>query len=452
VKKAILLLLIIQIPVLCSLQDTQLKADDTKVTLIITLQEAINLALQNNWDIKLSEKEIQKANEQINEAYANAFPRLDLKGNYTRNIKLPVLFLPPNTAFNPTDQTQTFELGASNNWDASITFSQVIYSQKVNTAIQIADEYAELSQMGNQSIRNDIVLGVKKAFYGVLLMQDLVKVSKQGFEVAKVNYENVAAMYKQGVVSEYDFLRAEVQLANTSPMVTKMENNLEMAKNLLKNILAVDVATPINVKGEFVYEELPQNMIDEMSITAIYNNPSVKQLGVQVSLLGKNITIEQSEYYPTLAAFGQYAFQTQDNTFKFKDYQWAKSFMLGVSLQYTLFDGFRRGARIQQAIIDKEKVEIAKKKIEDGVKIRVLQAKLGMDEARKRIKAQEKSLEQAEKALRIAQSRFKSGVGTQLELIDGQAALTIAHTNYAQAIYDYLSAKADWENVVGKVN
>jgi outer membrane protein len=418
----------------------------------LTLKDAINLALQNNWDIKLSEKEIQKANEQISEAYANAFPRVDVKGNYTRNIKLPVMFLPPNTSFNPTDQVQTFELGASNNWDASVTLSQVIYSQKVNTAIKIADEYAELSRAGNQSVRNDVVLGVKKAFYGVLLMQELVKVSRHGYDVAKANYDNVSAMYKQGVASEYDYLRAEVQLANSTPMLTQMENNFEMSKNLLKNILALDVQTPIKVVGEFVYTELPTSILEEHGINSIDANPLVKQLGIQASLLDKNITIERSEYFPTLAAFGTYAYQTQDNTYNFKDYLWAKSFMVGLSLQYTLFDGFRRGARIEQATIDKEKVELNKRKLEDGLKIRVIQAMNGMDEARKRIKAQEKSLEQAEKALTIAQSRFKNGVGTQLELIDGQAALTISQTNYAQAIYDYLSAKADWENVVAIEN
>ena len=425
---------------------------DYKNPIEITLKDAINLALQNNWDIKLSEKEIQKANEQISEAYANAFPRVDLKGNYTRNIKLPVMFLPPNTSFNPSDQVVTFELGASNNWDASITLSQVIYSQKVNTAIKIADEYAELSRVGNQSVKNDVVMGVKKAFYGVLLMQELVKVSKQSYEVAKANYENVSSMYKQGVASEYDYLRAEVQLANTSPMLTQMENNFVMSQNLLKNIMAIDVQKPIIVKGEFVFDEPLSSVNSINNIVSVETNPLLRQLEIQASLLDKNITIEKSEYFPTLAAFGTYAYQTQDNTFKFKNYMWAESFMVGLSLQYTLFDGFRRSARIEQATIDKDKVDLNKRKLEDGLKIRAIQAVNSMEEAKKRIKAQEKSLEQAEKTLKIAQSRFKNGVGTQLELIDGQSALTMAKTNYAQAIYDYLSAKADWENVTATQN
>jgi outer membrane protein TolC len=72
-----------------------------------------------------------------------------------------------------------------------------------------------------------------------------------------------------------------------------------------------------------------------------------------------------------------------------------------------------------------------------------------MAEARKRIKGQEKSIDQAQKAMRIAQTRFKSGVGTQLELLDAQVAMTRTQTTYAQALYDYLVAKAEWQYAVG---
>jgi outer membrane protein TolC len=420
--------------------------------LILTIRDAINLALEKNWDVKLSEKEILKAEEQISEAYANAFPRVEFNGRYVRNIKLPVLFLPSGTPFNESGKTITLELGSDNAYDLTFSLSQVLYSQKVNTAIQVANEYSELSKTANKGTRNDIILNVKKAFYNVLLMKELLEVSRQGNEVARANFENVSALYKQGVASEYDFLRAEVQLANSQPMLIQTENNLELAKNYLKNLLSIDIKKPVEVKGEFVFEEVDPAQIEAASELAVQNHPLVKQLEIQSSLLSKNITIQRADYFPTLAAFGQYTFQTQDNTFKFKDYLWAKSFMVGLNLSYTLFDGFGRGARIEQAIIDKEKVDITRRKVEEGLKIRIMQARMNMVESKKRIDAQRKSLEQADKALKIAQTRYKSGVGTQLELIDTQAAVTIAKTNYAQAIYDYLVAKADWENAVSLEN
>jgi outer membrane protein TolC len=395
---------------------------------------------------------MDKAQSQIDEAYANAFPKIEFKGTYTRNIKLPVLFIPPNPLFNNTDQTLQIELGSKNSFDAALTMSQVIYNQKVNTAIQIAGEYSGYSKEGDRGTRNDLALNVKKAFYSVLLMKKLVNVSRDGYQVAKANFDNVKALYNKGVSSEYDFLRAEVQLANSEPGLIQAENALVLSKNYIKNLLALDINSPVDVIGDFKYDELSPDLVNTKNVESINNHPLVKQLGIEESLLDKNVTIERSDYFPSLAFFGMYDFQSQDNTLKFKNYNWAKSFAVGLQLNYTLFDGFSRGARIEQAIIDKEKVGLTKRKVEEGLKIQILEAGLKMEEAKKRIKAQEKNLEQADKTIKISQTRYKNGVGTQLELIDTQAAFTFAQTNYAQAIYDYLIAKAEWENAVSLEN
>jgi outer membrane protein TolC len=429
--------------ILFTLSSFILSAQNKNDTLYLNLNDAIKKALDLNWDIRLSQKDIKKSEEQISEAYSNAFPQIDFTGKYIRNIKLPVLFLPPLQGFPPT-----IEIGSKNSFDAALTFSQVIYNQKINTAIQIAAEYSSYSKEGNRAARNDITLSVKKAFYNILLAKKLVNVSREGYQVAKANYDNVASLYKQGVASEYDFLRADVQLANSEPGVIQAENNLALSLNFLKNLLALDINMPVEVIGDFQFQEISSDLIQSKSTEAIAGNPLIKQLTIQESLLEKNVTIQRSDYYPSLAFFGQYDFQSQDNTFDVKNYNWAKSFMLGLQLNYTLFDGFGRGSRIEQAIIDKEKVMLTRRKVEEGLKIQILQADLKMEESRKRIKAQEKNLQQAEKTIKIAQTRYKNGVGTQLELIDTQAALTFAQTNYATALYDFLTAKAEWENAV----
>lgn len=417
-------------------------------TLFLTLNDAINKALEKNWDIQISQQDINKAHSQVHEAYANVFPKLDFSGRYVRNIKLPVLFIPPNSPINPTNQTMTFELGSKNAIDAGFSISQILYSQKVNTAIQIADEYSTYSVEGNIAARSNVTLEVKKAFYNILLMKKLVNVTRQSNESAKANYENVSKLYDKGAASEYDKLRSEVQLANNQPNLIQTENNLSLALNYLKSLLAIDLNQPIDALGDFVFEELSQELVSDKSEGAVKNNPLYKQLVIQESLLDKNITIQRSDYFPTLAGFGQYNFQSQDNTFDIKNYKWAKSFMVGLQLSYTLFDGFSRGARIEQAIIDKEKVSLTKHKVEEGLKIQIMQAELKMIEAKKRIAAQEKNLQQADKTMKIAETRYRNGIGTQLEIIDTQTAVTYAQTNYAQAIYDYLVAKAEWENAV----
>ncbi len=419
-----------------------------KESLTLTLADAIGMALEKNWDIQISNQDVLKAEEQINEAYANAYPRLELSGQYVRYVELPVMFIPPNTAFNPSPNTMTFKLGSDNSYNGTISLSQVLYSQKVNTAIKIADDYSQFARAGSSATLQSTVLSVKKAFYSVLLMKELVKVTKQSYESALASYNNISALYRQGVASEYDQLRAEVQVANVQPAMIQTENNFTLSVNYLKSLLSIDINTPLEVKGEFDYTKADSTLIEETSAAALANNPFLRQLELQEALLDKSYIIERSEYFPMLAFFGQYSYQTQDNTFKFKDYNWAKSMMFGLQLSYTLFDGFRRGARMEQAIIDKQKVTLTRRKVEDGLKIQVLQARLKMNEAERKIYAQDKNLKQADKTVSIAQTRFKNGIGTQLELIDTQTALTFAATNRAQAIYEYLIAKSDWEYAV----
>jgi outer membrane protein len=232
-------------------------------------------------------------------------------------------------------------------------------------------------------------------------------------------------------------------------VLIQAENNLELAKNALKNILAVDLKQEIEIKGDLVFTEITPDLLQQANSAALENNPTLQQLTLQESILRKNIDIERADYFPTLSLFGTYQWQTQDNSFQFKDYNWAQSFVVGLQVSYSVFNGFRTSARTEQASIDRQKIQYTRLKAEEGLKIQILQAQLKMEEARRRIAAQEKSIGEAEKALTIAQTRYKSGVGTQLELLDTQAALTRTQTNYAQAVYDFLIAQAEWQHAVG---
>jgi outer membrane protein TolC len=166
-------------------------------------------------------------------------------------------------------------------------------------------------------------------------------------------------------------------------------------------------------------------------------------------ILDKNIDIQKADNYPTLAAFGNYQYQAQDNGLKFNKYNSYPVFIVGLSLTYNIFNGLQTKYRTEQAVIEKDKIVLTSKKLEEGIKIQVDETKLRMIEAKKRVDAQARSVEQATKAGSIADVRFKNGLGTQLELIDAQVALTRTQINKAQATYDYLIARADWERASG---
>jgi len=419
--------------------------------MVLTLDKAMQIALEQNRDVLIADQDRYKADAQVAEARSGAFPHLSFSAQYMRNINLPVIFLPANTPpFNPTSSTISFAIGSNNSYQSGLTLTQALYSRQVGVALDIANDYKDFSEAGYDATRQSVVLQVKKAFYGVLLMQKLVEANRQGLDVVRANYENLQALYRHGQAAEFDLLRAEVQVANTEPAVISTENNLVLAVNGLKSVLSIPLDSNVVIEGDFTFDEVPEHVLDEGERDALNTNPSLQALAFQESMLDKNISVEQAAYFPSVFAFGSYQFQTQDNTFQFNNYLWAKIFNVGVTLSWSIFDGLATPARVEQARVDLKKVEYTRLKAEEGLKIQIQSARLKMDEAKRRIEGQQKNIEEAKKALSISETRFKNGVGTQLELLDTQAAMTLAQTNYAQAIYDYLVAKADWDFAIGK--
>ena len=445
--KRVLIVLLLILHAQSSAQGEHDSLPGTKITL--TLDSAIALALGQNRDVMIAEKERNKADAQVNEAWAGALPQISIMGLYTRNIRLPVLFLPPNSVFNPGNSTETLELGSDNSYILGASLSQVLFSRKVGVALDIAHTYHDFAEEGYRATTQDVTLSVKKAFYAVLLAGELAGANRQGLDVVRSNVENVRLQFAHGNAAEYELLRAEVELANTEPLLISAENALALSLNSLKNLLAIPLETEVGVTGGFAFDDVSREVMEEARRNAFSSNPAILQLALQEEILDKNISVERANFFQTLSLVGSYQYQTQDNTFAFKNYLWATSANVGLQLSFPLFDGFKTSARTEEAMIDRDKVHYARLKAEEGLRIQLQAAELRMAEAKKRIVGQERNIAQAEKAVRIAGTRYRSGVGTQLELLDSQVAMTRARATHAQAIYDFLVAKAEWENAAG---
>ena len=415
----------------------------------LSLNDAVSLALEQNKDVLASNEDLKKAEAQIDEAYGNAYPSLNFTGQYLRNIISPVLFIPANNPLFNNPEPLKISMTTANSYSAGLSLSQIVFSAKVNTAIQIANEYGNYTEKNNTAVKEDVVLNVKKAYYGVLLAQKVVEATRQGLDLAKASYENLNKLYKQGMASEFDLLRSEVQVANTEPLVSQAENQVVLAKNALRNLLGVNLNQKMNLTDSLELKEIPMDIVMEESALSLQRNSTLLGMYAYEKILDKNISIQKADYYPTLAAFGNYQYQAQDNGIKFNKYNSYPTFIVGLSLTYNIFNGLQTKYRTEQAVIDRDKLIINTKKLEEGIKIQVDEARIRMIEAKKRIDAQAKSVQQATKAVSIADVRFKNGLGTQLELIDAQVALTRTQINKAQAVYDYLVARADWEKSSG---
>lgn len=419
----------------------------TKQTAVLNLEQAISLALEKNADLKIASMEVNKSEEKLREARSGLFPQLNASGQYQRYIDLPVIFMPPGSPFGPT-----LKIGADNSFAASASLSVPLFAWSLYQGIGLASDALTISQENYRSVKNKVVGDVKKAFLTVLLTRETKDVMKQSLKNAEDNFENIKRLNSAGTLSDYDVLRAEVQVENLKPTVLQMENNYVLSLEALKVTIGLDANHDIDVVGEMNFEEpyqIPtqQEVIDEL----IKNNPQLAILENQVKLNDRNISLENSAYLPTLAGFGSYQYQAQANDFKFSDYNWVKTFVIGVQLQIPIFNGFKTQARVSQAEIGLNQSVEQKRNFTEALKTQALSILYRIEQAVKRIEGQNKTVSQAAEGYEIAKRRLANSVAIQLEVNDAELALRQAKLNRLQAIYDLKVAEADLENVLGRI-
>lgn len=411
------------------------------------MDEAINLALEKNSELKIAKMEVEKSEQKLREARSGLFPKLDLSGQYQRYINKPVIFLPPGSPLG-----RTLEIGSDNSYLAAAQLSIPLFALPLYEGISLASDAVDIAQQNYVSVKNKIVGDVKKSFLAVILTRETKDVMQQSLKNAEENFENIKRLNAAGTLSDYDVLRAEVQVENLKPVVLQMQNNYKLSLEALKVAIGLDANQNIDVVGDMQFDEeykIPteNEIIEEL----IQNNPQLAILEKQVQLNDRNVSLEQAAYFPSLAGFGNYQYQTQANDFKFSDYRWVKTFVLGLQLQVPIFNGFKTQSRVSQAEIGLNQAVEQKRNLTEAIKTQALSVLYRVQQAVKRIEGQNKTVKTAQEGYDIAKRRLENNVGTQLEVNDAELALRQAKLNRLQAIYDFKVAEADLETILGRI-
>lgn len=416
----------------------------------LTLDEAIQVALQRNQDLVASRLEVDKAKAKVNEAIGTALPSLDLTGRYTRALKKPVFFLPD---FNDLSSGRTIpiEIGSKHAVEMTLGVQQILFNSAVITGIGASQIYLDAARDMYRAKQLETVAKVRKAFYGVLLAKEVAEMMKANMQNAEDNLKNVRLLLDQGLVSEYDELRATVGVENLRPLVIEAENNYALAIDGLRVTMGVGPSEQYVIEGVLTYSTVDSQVLASAMETVLENNASLMALRRQVDVNKALVDIERSNYLPTLAAFGNYQYQVAKNNLNISRRDFIGSSVVGLQLSVNIFQGLQTSARVDQAKVDVRKTEEQITNVENNLRTAVHSVLLQLGQSQKRVEAQTKTVEQAERGYKIATTRFLSGSGTQLEVNDAQLALTQARVNRMQAVYDYLVASADLDQLIGRL-
>jgi outer membrane protein TolC len=420
-------------------------AQEAKPTLTLTLDEAIAMALrQNPFFLATQEKESQ-ARSAVRESVSRFLPTLNAQGTDTLDEKLFVLEFP---SMIPGEPPQRISIDFTKNYQMSLGFSLPLFAggrlvagyKQANYSLQANRETVRLSEQ-------ETIFNVKRSFYGYLLAREFSAVAEEALGLADKFRENVKNLYEVGMASKFDLLRSEVQVANLKPQAIKAKNSIEVAGLGLRTILGIDLDTPIEVKGELAATPLDtgtEGVIEE----ALAQRPELRQLDYQRSMAGEMLKIARGSALPTLAIGGAYNFWS--DALAFRKGSWQNYYAINLSLTLPIFNGFESRARVGQSKAMIRELEWTRKGLSDMIAFEVRQAVLNYTQARDTLLSQEKNVEQAREAVRIAELNYAEGLATNLDVSTAQVALSQARTNYSQALYDCVISQAQLEKAVGR--
>lgn len=408
----------------------------------LTLDEALKMALSDNPTIKVADQDIELKKVSAKEAWQSLLPTVDLNGTITYTIKTATMNIGGNQVKMGND--------ASNTWNGALNISLPVYAPAVYRTMKMTQDDIALAAEKSRASRLDLINQVTKAYYQLMLAQDSYAVLQKSYNYSEENYKVVKAKYEQGSVSEYDKISAEVQMRNIKPNVVAAANAVNLAKTQMKVLLGIgDPELEVQIQDNLKNYEQIVHEHDPLQQVSLEQNTTLRQFNFNQKMLDHSLRIQKSSFIPTLALNYQYQYQALFNqNFQFWNYNWTPSSTVALTLSIPLYhaDNFTKmkTTRIQMQQLAENRLNT-----ERQLNMQVQTYLDNMQASNEQMASNKESVAQAEKGLLIAQKRYDVGRGTILELNSSEVALTQAELTYNQAIYDYLTARADLDCLIG---
>lgn len=414
----------------------------------IDLDQAIEIALSENPTIKIADAEIERQDYVRRETIGGLLPNVSASAGYTYNIQNPVMYM----SLPGSDEKQPITFGYDNNVSAGASLALPVYMPTLYKTLQLNKQQMLAAVEAARASKVDLVSQVKKTYFSVLLGERSLQVIKDNIYYAGVIVDNSRNSFAQGIISEYDLITAEVQLSNLMPTLTQAENGVRNARLLLNMLLSLPLDTEIEMT-EMLTDYLATVNSNEQYALDISENTQLKQLDIQKDMMQKQFELQRATRIPTLNAVVQYQYAGQgDNIFAKNGYMDYQSATAGLQLQVPIFAGLSRVNKEKQIRNSISQLSMQRDYLEDNINVEVRTALSNMLRSKQQVESSMVAQTQAEKGYKISKTRYDVGGGTIIEVNSAQMALLQANLNYAQAIFDYMSALTDYEKVIGKIN
>jgi outer membrane protein TolC len=449
-----------------------------------TLDQAILTALQRNPTLLNAEQEIKRTRGVIIQVRAQALPQVNARANYewvdpnlsgarifgttaggtgttpggatgaaslfesppsqVRDIQTPLAAAAPT----PVQNVQQTDVS----YAISVLGSQLIFNGTTFPQIRGTFFQRDSAYFAFRNILDQLIATVKTQFYQIVVNRELVSVNEESVHLLEAQLKDQQNRFEAGTVPRFNVLQAEVALYNQLPLLITAQNNLRISKITLAKTLGLDFQPgrgenpPLEAVGEMPYNPRTISLASAIEVGK-ERRPFLKQARANVLNQKQQVRAAAGQWLPNVTATGGGEWVSSPTNSSFGDI--SKGWLAEVQASLPIWDS---GAIAGQVIQQRALLFEAKNTYDDDVRqveLEIQQAYSNLQQNRELIQSQEKNVEQAEEALRLAKARLDAGAGTQLDVLNAQVQLLTAQSTRLQALFGYNSSLAEFDRATG---
>lgn len=404
------------------------------------LAQSARIALQSSKKLKAALKERERARGTVLEGYDVVLPELKLQTDYTRLRDVPSF----------SGGGGTLKVGDKDNYSYGLTLRQPLFSGAIGPTVRGSRIYSQLVEQSVATTRQQVIYGTRHAYYDVLLAKNLLDVAEMSVGAARAHLAEAEKRKRQGVASDFDVLRASVELSNEEAKRIRLRNQGRLALAALLREMGVSQQSQIQLADPLRYEKTDADLHVAVR-AALRNRHELLQSELAVRLQQQLLKVAKSGWLPNLSLLVTYR-RAKPSPLNGTQNTWDDQLSAGISLEVPIFDGLRTLGKVRQSKAEFERQKIELSDTEEAILLEVRQAVLSLEDAAELVESQQANLGRAREGLRLAEARYRNEMSTQVEVLDARAALVAAQGLYHQAVYDHTMARLKIEKATGTLD
>ncbi|MCB5284453.1 MAG: TolC family protein [Candidatus Cloacimonetes bacterium] len=439
----------------------------------ITLEESLELARQRNSTLLMAREEISRAEQSYLEVKGGFFPKLSLAGAYS----LERTYLPQSALSDPIDLTQLLNpLTASDNdymlagsvsgianallpsspmnegsLAASLQLEQVLFAGgRLRNGLKATQRYRDISRLNLQVKEQEEMLRTIQMFYGYLLTTRLVEVQEEALATVRRHVAQVELFHREGLVAEFDVLRARLEEARLEPQLLQAQNNRDLALAAFREQIGDERETAVP-EDVFSLPEPLDLTLEQALAQGLQNRAELAMAGLASELKELQWKAERGNYLPTLGLQASASLFTAADGFAIEADDFGTSYSVGIGISIPIFDGLANRARVRAARHDYLLSRLQQQDSTALIRLEITQNYHNLRHAEENYRVQMQNMRLAERGLELARVRYENQVGIQLEVFDAQTTLSAIKLQYYQAIHEVISATRMLQKSLGTI-